>query len=191
MNEVTDFKGLMARIRQGEPAAMTELCRWFEPFIRATVRRQLNPRLRLQFDSIDFVQDVWSSFLTIPSGRYDFDTPEALLGFLNRIAYTRVVEVFRQRFGTQKHDITRVASGGDEGGADVEAVAARTSSASQIAIAGEQWDRLVGQFPEGHRVIVERLRDGYTYDEIAAMTNVSVSTINRIIRRLKDLTASD
>ena len=190
MNELTDFNGLMARIRAGEPAAMTELCRWFEPFIRAAVRRQLNPRLRLQFDSIDFVQDVWSSFLTIPAGRYAFETPEALLGFLNRIAYTRVVEVFRQRFGTQKHDITRVESGSD-GGADVEAVAARASSASQIAIAGEQWDRLVGQFPEGHRVIVERLREGYTYDEIAAMTNVSVSTINRIIRRLKDLTASE
>src|SRR5215203_3849633 len=150
MNEGTDFQDLLARVRQGESAATTELCRRFEPYIRAAVRRQLHPRLRTQFDSIDFVQDVWSSFLTVPAGQYTFDTPEALLGFLNRMAYNRVVEVFRQRFGTQKHDITReqtIVAGADP---PTETVAARTASPSQFAIAGEQWDRLLGNFPEGH-----------------------------------------
>src|SRR3954469_20772538 len=105
----------MARLRAGDPGALDALYREYGPFVRAAVRRQLHPRLRTRFDSLDFVQDVWASFLAIPADRYAFDNPQALLAFLTRMAHHRVIEVFRQRFETQKNDITREQPAGDAG----------------------------------------------------------------------------
>jgi RNA polymerase sigma-70 factor (ECF subfamily) len=102
------------------------------------------------------------------------------------VAQNKVVEVFRQHFRTQKHNITRERT--ESNHETREEVAAHMPTPSQWAIAGEQWERILARVPPGHRVIVERLRDGHNYEEIARMTNVSVSTVNRIVRRLKDLT---
>jgi RNA polymerase sigma-70 factor (ECF subfamily) len=187
VGDATEFPLLLAGLRTGDPTAAAVIYQRYGPFIRAAVRRQLHPRLRTRFDSLDFVQDVWASFLAIPADRYTFATPQALLAFLNRVAYNKVVEVFRQRFGTQKDDVTRESRVGDaEGGRDPFPSAAPTPS--QWAVAGEVWERLLSQFPHGHRVVVERLREGYTHEDIARMANVSLSTVNRIVRRLKDLT---
>jgi RNA polymerase sigma factor (sigma-70 family) len=180
-----ETRGLLVALRSGDSAAVAEFYRHFAPFIRAAVRRQLHHRLRAQYDSVDFVQDVWASFLVAPD-RYRFDTPQALLKFLTRVAHHKVVEVFRQRFATQKADLTReVALPGD--GLREEPPSA-SASPSQWAIAGEQWERMLRHVPPGHRVVVERLREGHDYKDIARLTNVSVSTVNRIVRRLKNLT---
>lgn len=44
------------------------------------------------------------------------------------------------------------------------------------------------RFPIGHRVVLERLREGHGYEDIARMANVSMSTVNRVVRRLKEMT---
>lgn len=183
MDEEPAFAELVDGLRAGDPAAVEALCRQYAPFIRAAVRRQLHPRLRTRFDSLDFVQDVWASFLALPADRYAFDTPQALFGFLTRMASNRVVEVFRQRFGTQKHDIARELA--DDAARD--ALPARGPTPSQWAIAAEEWERLTSRFPEGHRVVLERLREGYTHEDVARLADVSLSTVNRIVSRLKGL----
>ncbi|AMV25302.1 RNA polymerase sigma factor [Gemmata sp. SH-PL17] len=188
MEKSPAFPELLAGFRAGDSASVKALCEQYAPFLRAAVRRQLHPGLRTRFDSLDFVQDVWASFLAIPAERYTFDTPEALLAFLNRMAHNRVVEVFRQRFETQKDDITRERAVSSEDGSDQ--IRAPAPTASQLVIADEQWERLCGRFPEGHRTILELLRDGHSYEDIAQLSGVSLSTVNRIVRRLKELTAS-
>jgi RNA polymerase sigma-70 factor (ECF subfamily) len=186
VENVEAFAELLAGLRTGNPAVVDGLCLRYSPFIRAAVRRQMHPRLRTRFDSLDLVQDVWASFLAIPNERYTFDTPQALLAFLTRMASHRVVEVFRQRFGTQKNDITRELETTDN---DVPNQLSSTDpTPSQWAIAAEEWDRIIGRFPEGHRMILEWLRAGHTNEDIACLAKVSLSTVNRIVRRLKDIT---
>ncbi|MBP3954057.1 helix-turn-helix domain-containing protein [Gemmata sp. G18] len=187
MGESAAFAELIAGFRAGNPTSINALCQQYAPYLRAAVRRQLHPRLRTRFDSLDFVQDVWASFLAIPTERYTFDTPEALLAFLNRMAHNRVVEVFRQRFGTQKDDITREQGVSSEDGSDQ--IRAPVPTASQLVIADEEWDRLRGRFPAGQRMVLELLRDGHSHEDIARLAGVSLSTVNRIVRRLKDFTA--
>jgi len=180
-----DTEQLLAALRAGDPDASGEFYRRFGPFVRAAVRRQLNEGLRSRFDSLDFVQDVWASFLALPPEKHAFPSAQALLGFLTKVAHNKVIEVFRQRFGTQKHDIGRE-----------EPLHMNTehepctsdATPSQWAIAGEQWEQLLSRVPPGYRAIVERLREGHNNEDIARMTNVSLSTVNRVIRRLKDLT---
>ena len=183
MNDAADFARLMAGLRAGDPAAVATVARRYGPILRAAVREHLHPRLRPRLDSLDVVQDVWASFLGVPPERLAFEDPTALVAYLKRVAYHRAVEVYRQRFETQKNDIARETPGEAGGRARV-----RPPTPSMCVSADEEWERLVSQFPEGHRVILRRLREGYDLQDIARMANVSVSTVNRVVRRLKELT---
>lgn len=186
VDEVEEFRALVAGLRAGDQGAAAEVYRRYGPFIRAAVRRKLHHDLRQRYDSLDFVQDVWASFLAVPADRYTFDSPAALLGFLTRVAETKVALVFRKRFTTQKDDISRERW---TTGTKVESEPpSPAATPSQWLIADERWERLLARFPDGHRVILERLREGYSIEDIARMAGVSPRTVDRIVRRLKDLT---
>jgi RNA polymerase sigma factor (sigma-70 family) len=184
VDEADEFPRLVERLRAGDPAAADALYRRYGPFLRAAVRRQLHPRLRTRYDSLDFVQDVWASFLALPAGRYTFATADALLEFLSRVAYYKTVEGFRRRFETQRDNVNREVP--LEG--RIKALGSGDPTPSQYAVAGEELDRLLSGLPPGYRVIVERLREGYTHEDIARMAGVSRSTVERVIRRLKEMT---
>lgn len=185
--DATAFQTLLVRIQAGDAAALDDLLNQFGPFVRAAVRRKLHHRLRSQYDSLDFVQDVWASLLALPADRYQFDTPEALFAFLGRVANNKVTDVFRERFETQKRAITREESLADATASRGFDVPGGEASPSLVAIAAERWEALMTELPPGHRPILEKLRDGYEYEQIAREAGVSLSTVNRVVRRLKHL----
>src|SRR3712207_6024172 len=102
VNHDAEFARLVAGLRAGDPAAVAEVERRYGRILRAVVRRHLHPRLRNRVDSIDVVQDVWASILRIDRERLEFENPAALIGYLKRVTYHRTVEVYRERFETQK-----------------------------------------------------------------------------------------
>lgn len=183
MNHDAEFARLMAGLRAGEPAAVAEVARRYGRILKAVVRRHLHPRLRTRLDSVDVVQDVWASFVALPADRREFANSRALIAFLKQVARRRTVEVYRERFETQKNDITRETPG--EVGA--RAVVC-TPTPSMCVSAGEEFERLLNTLPEGHKVILRRLREGHDNADIARMANVSLSTVNRVVKRLKELT---
>jgi RNA polymerase sigma factor (sigma-70 family) len=174
------FADLVREWQAGSPRALAELYDRFSGHIRVAVRRRLHDRLRAEYDSLDFVQDVWASVAAISADRRTFPTPEALVGFLTRVASNKVVEVTRQRFHTQRRDIAR------EQPLPVSVPDAQPSP-SQRAMGEERWREIVAQFPAGQRAVLERLREGYTHQEIVGMTAIPLRTVERIVRRLKDL----
>src|SRR5262245_48770891 len=102
-----EFTTLMAQVRAQSPGAMEEVYRRFGEHVRRVVRRRLHQRLRSCYDSQDFMQSVWASFVAVPPARYTFKTPDDLVNYLCRIAANKIVEAVRQRMGTQKHDLSR------------------------------------------------------------------------------------
>lgn len=182
MSDPADFTRLVAGLRAGDPAAFEAVARRYGHVLRTAVREHLHPMLRPRLDSVDVVQDVWASFLGVPPDRLTFDSPAALIAFLKQVAIHRAVEVYRERFETQRDDIARETPG--ESGAKARVC---TPTPSMCVAAGEEWDRLVRQFPAGHRVILDRLREGHDNEDIARMAGVSLSTVNRVVKRLKEL----
>jgi RNA polymerase sigma factor (sigma-70 family) len=180
VNHDAEFARLVADLRAGSPAAVAEVARRYGRILRAVVRRNLHPRLRTRVDSIDVVQDVWASILRADRERLDFENPAALIGYLKRVTYNRTVEVYRERFETQKNDITRETPGE----ADARAVVC-PDTPSMCVSAGEQYEQLLNKLPAGHRVILRGLREGHDNEHIARMAQVSLSTVNRVVKRLK------
>jgi RNA polymerase sigma-70 factor (ECF subfamily) len=179
----TDFEQLMERVRAGSQEAAQELLERYSDPIRRVVRRHLHRRLRRQFDSLDFVQSVWASFFQLPAERYSFPTPKALVAFLSQVAYNKVVEAFRQRFQTAKHDLTRERSL-HNGNLESPSVQLREPTPSQLAIAEECWERLLAGQPPRYRRILEMLRQGHSHREIGEKLGLHPKVVQRLLRKL-------
>src|SRR5262249_40177836 len=137
------FTRLMERMRAGCPEAARELFDRYGAHVLLVVRRKLHQRLRTQYDSLDFTQAVWASFFAVPPQRYTFDGPDELLGFLSQLASNKVIEVFRARFRTNKHNLNREVPIRDDDAVQAPEPSARQPTPSQVAMAKERWEQLV------------------------------------------------
>jgi RNA polymerase sigma-70 factor (ECF subfamily) len=185
-----EFDDLMRRVRAGCPDAVRVLFERYSDHIRRLVRRRLHRRLRSQYDSLDFVQSVWASFIQIPAERYHFDAPDDLVGYLARVAYHKVVDAFRDRIAAAKRDANREVSleqsaGQPEG--DPLPVRAPEPTPSQVAIAGERWERLREALPPRYRQALELLRQGYTQLEVADRLRLNPKLVHRLVQKLTRL----
>jgi RNA polymerase sigma-70 factor (ECF subfamily) len=178
-----EFATLMRRLEEGSADAARELFERYGPHIRRVVRRKLHQKLRSKFDSLDFVQDVWASFFAATDRPRRFEQPEALIAFLARVAHNKVVATFRQRFQTDKYNVNRERSL-DSAVVGPTDLAAREPSPSQLAVAHEQWDRLLKGQPLHYQRILILLRQGKTHQEIARELDLNEKTVRRVIQKL-------
>ena len=179
-----DFQTLMQQVQAGSPEAATELVEAFGPHLIRVVRRHLDRKLRAKFDSVDFVQAVWGSFFANSHRLGTFDQPEQLVAFLVTLARNKVVEEFRRRLQTKKHNVNRESPlpAGADGNADL--ISGRYPTPSQVAIAREQWDQLLAGQPDHYQQIIQLRYQGATYREIAEQLEITERTARRVIDRL-------
>jgi RNA polymerase sigma factor (sigma-70 family) len=179
-----EFAGLMRRVCAGSQGAAEELIERYGAHILRIVRRKLHRSLRAKFDSADFVQAVWASFFALPLERYQFEQSQALVGFLFHLARNKVVEAVRQRLQTQKYNINRERALDDDQTRPANTMVVREPSPSEIAIAREEWDRLLAGQPEHYRQILVALRDGETQQAVAEQLGLNERTVRRMLRKI-------
>jgi len=180
-----DFTLLMHRVRAGCPEAARRVFDDYGGYVLRVVRRKLHDRLRAQFDSLDFTQDVWASFFAAPPDRFTFETPRELVQFLSRMAHHKVVEVFRQRFhgGKRRLDAERPLGAPSDGGPPIDPPVADPTP-SQCAIANERWEQILAGQPDDFRRVLELLRLGHTRKEIALRLGLHPKRIQRLMHEL-------
>jgi RNA polymerase sigma-70 factor (ECF subfamily) len=177
------FQDLLQRARECCDESARELVERYGPHILRVVRRRLNKRLRSKFDSVDFVQAVWASFFALPMEKYQFDRPEQLVEFLMGLARNKVVDAVRQRLATQKYNIERELPIHDSAVNEQLDLAARGPTASQVAIAKEECERLQDVERTRDERILDSLGTGLNLQEIAREIGVSEKTVRRVLRR--------
>src|SRR5438132_5374477 len=75
-----DFPALLARARQGDRGALTQLAQQYESKVRVVARVLLGPALRPYLDSVDLVQSVHKSLmLGLRRNQYDISNPDKLV----------------------------------------------------------------------------------------------------------------
>src|SRR5262249_31704107 len=172
-----DFRALMQRVCDGEAGAAQELVDRYGRAILVAVRRRMSPKLRSEFDSADFVQAVWASFFAIRLDNYSFEESEMLVRFLARLANNKVVNAIRQRLSVQHPSQWQRGNRRDP----LENIPGRQPSPSEIAVAKEEWERVVGGQPEQNQTVADSRRRGVTIREIADKLGISERTVRRVV----------
>ena len=132
-----DFRDLMRRVHEGSEDAAWQLVGQYGDPIRRAVRRALNARLRSKFDSLDFVQLVWSSFFR-DRGRLDrFNHPEELVAFLVTMARNKVTVIGAGNVGATTAQ--RIAEAGHASTALSAAAEASNGSRVCLSPSGSRW----------------------------------------------------
>ena len=187
MDEV-DFAELIEGARAGDHAAVASLLRRFEAEIRTMVRVRLPRALRNQFDSMDFVQAVWTSVFTgKPDDAGKFADVGQFRGFLAGVAKNKVYEEYRRRTKTKKFDIGReerlyVRKGERD---VVREVAASDPTPSEEVQAEDRYDQLIEGRTAEERQIVALRRQGLTFEEIAGRIGTSERSARRVIDAIR------
>jgi RNA polymerase sigma factor (sigma-70 family) len=187
VDDAQELHRLMEEIRAGSQEAVRELLEEYGDTLLFVIRRRLAPRLRRQFDSADFLQAVWASFFTVRQQQRHFDTPEALMSFLVRIATNKVSDAARQVLHAQKRGADRTCSLDDPTAEYSQRLIGPQPTPSQIVLAEEQWDRLLDEQPLPYRRVLELLREGHTQGEVAEQLRLSVKTVRRVVARAFEL----
>jgi len=179
----SDFMRLMARVQAGDGDAARALYDVYGPYILRVVRRRLAARLRKQFDSIDFSQDVWASFFALAAEKCDFTDPGQLISLLTSIARNKVIEAVRRRVEAKKSGLMIEES--LEKQLDRGAhMPGRQQTPSQILMDREAWTALLAAQPPVYRCVLLMLRNGKSPETIARELKISIRTVRRVISKL-------
>jgi RNA polymerase sigma-70 factor (ECF subfamily) len=171
--------GLLAQLSSGDMAAAEKVFLMYEPYLRKAVRRQLPAPLRGKFDPADIVQSVWADVLRgFRDAGWRFKDLDHLRGFLYVATRNRLIDRIRKH---QKAADREEPLGG--GGHRHELPCARPRP-SEVAQAGDLWDRILAHCPAEHRPILALRRQGYSLAEIAARADLHPDSVRRILRSL-------
>ena len=190
-DENSEFADLMARLRAGDQDAAWRLIEDYGPHIRRVVRRELHQKMRSKFDSIDFVQAVWASFFREPGQMREMQTPEELLALLMTVARNKVIDETRRRLYLQKMNVHREEPLDEQPPEKLEKMHSPQPRPSQVAVAREQWQRLMqGASPE-HRQILEMRFAGATYEQIGSKLDLHERSVRRIVEQMLERLEED
>jgi RNA polymerase sigma factor (sigma-70 family) len=179
------FYDLLRGIQAGSQEAARQFLTHYGKYIRHVVRRHMIQKLRTNFDSEDFLQDVCVSFFSHPPGPEEFSDPAALLAFLGKIARNKVVDAGRQHLA-QRRDVNRENSLDGSAQFAVENLAAADPTPSEAMGTEESWEALGrGGHPDQGKLLY-MLRNGYTQEEIARVLGLSVRQVQRLMQKLRE-----
>jgi len=169
---------LLDRLGQGNLAAVEQIVADYEPYLRAMVRHALPAPLRPKFDSLDVVQSVWVQVLcALREGAWEIRDRDRLRALLVTVARRRLVSRYR-RHGTALQREQR-------DGTDLDVLpAASQPRPSEVAQAGELWERMLALLPPEHHELLRLRRQGLLLSEIAERTGMHEGSVRRILRQL-------
>jgi RNA polymerase sigma factor (sigma-70 family) len=176
------FRTLMRGLQRGSPEAAETFCRTYQPHILRVVRRRLMKSLRIRYDPQDLVNDVWLSFFSRPPQDRQFQSPIALIVFLEKMARNKVIETAKRAWRGKNSLAREDRSESTESCIDRSG---RYPLPSEVLIAEEEFARLLAGKPPHHQRILTLLRDGLRHEDIARRLGTNAKTVQRLVRRLQ------
>ena len=180
-----ELAGLLARARRGDEAALMRIAELYGPDLLRVVRRSLPRRLRSVYDSQDFVQAMWATFLRNEIDLNRFGTHGELLAYLSGIVSHKVTQQIRKRLVAQKASLNRevTLSAWGEG---QEIAPQRHDTPSAFAMANERMEQLLRGQPEHYRRIIALKASGASAAEIAAALELNEGSVRRILTKASE-----
>jgi RNA polymerase sigma factor (sigma-70 family) len=179
-SEEAGFLALMARVRNGSQEAAWELLDRYSDLVLRVVRKRLPQELRKAFDSQDFVQLAWGTVFRHRTRLCRFEKPAEFIAFLAAVAANKVRAEVRRRLHHQRHNVNFERPLGQA----ADWLIAAVPTPSQVAIAREQWFRILDNQPPHYQEIVRLRYLGHRSREIADRVGLDEGTVRRVLRNL-------
>jgi RNA polymerase sigma-70 factor (ECF subfamily) len=187
---------LVALAKEGDRAALNQLCGVYGERVRRIIRLRLDRRLRPKLDSIDVVQDA----LVLALGglkNFTYRNEGDFLRWLCRIAENRLHDIF-DKFHADKRNVRREIpfkreDSRTEGAFIGVSDPVRTTTPTAILSKKEALDRLEKALdkvkPEHREVIVLKMLEGLSHAEIAEQLGKNEGAVRTtLVRALAALT---
>ena len=169
---------VLEKLASGDRAAVEQVFRAYEPYLRMVVRRRLSPEMRAKFDSLDVVQSVWAHLLKgFCAAGCRFADAGHLRAFLVQLTRHRFIDRLRRhrRAFANEQPLT----------ADLlDAPASGEAGPHACAEAEELWEQLLELCPPAHREVLRLKRAGALTGEVAARTGLNEGSVRRILSTL-------
>jgi RNA polymerase sigma-70 factor (ECF subfamily) len=179
---------LVARWREGDQQAATELFQRYAQRLIGLARNNLSNRLSNRLDPEDVVQSVCRSFFAgARDGRYVLQQSGDLWRLLVSITLNKLHDKARRQTA-QKRSVNREQSFGSEDslfGIQAE-VLARDPSPEEATTLVDLLEELLRPFEGPQRRMIELRLQGYPLDEIAADTGHCRHTVMRVLKRVRE-----
>lgn len=184
-NKKPEFSALIEQIRCGSAEAVGLLMEHYEDAIHRVIRRRLNPRLRSQYDTVDFAQIVWASFFTDLDKMSKCKSASELEGLLTTMARNKVIDACRRRLMRERNKADRECRIDRDDSLTPFAIQSSDATPSHIVSIREQWEQLLENLPERHRRMIVLRASGWTIKEIAAQVEMNERTIRRVFTSIQ------
>jgi len=179
---------LLARWRDGDQQAATELVQRFTERLLALARNQLSEKLARRVDPEDVLQSAYRSFFAgARDERFVLQRSGDLWHLLAAITMHKLHHQV-ERHTAGKRSIEREQTFGGESsllGVRAELVA-RDPSPAEAAAVVDELEHMMRDLKPLHRQMVEMRLQGYSLDEIAAATDRSERLVRRVLDQIKD-----
>ena len=188
MSENQAFLDLLARAREGDEEAMSDLVRQYEAEVRIVARARLGAALRPYIDSVDLVQSVHRSLIIgLRNDRFELTSPENLIALAVAIVRRKVARHWRrvrrqQRLSAQldpTQELSHVLVSLSQDNVDPAAVVTMK----------DQVESVLRTLDENDRQLIELRLDGFGTAEAARKLgldpDVSRVRLNRLRKRLE------
>jgi RNA polymerase sigma-70 factor (ECF subfamily) len=177
---MTDPLGnLLTQLSSGDQAAVEHAFVAYEPYLRKAISRNFPDSLRARLDPADIIQSVWADLLRgFREAGWRFSDADHLRGFLFIATRNRLRDRIRQH---QKAVEREERLGAAESSASIPSSQPRPS---EVAQAGDLWERMRKYCPPEHRLILDLKREGYSLAEIGERTSLHPDSVRRILRTL-------
>jgi RNA polymerase sigma factor (sigma-70 family) len=180
-----EFTVLQQRIRQRSEDAVRQLIDRYGTSLLKAIRARLSRNLRREFDSDDFVQKVWTSFFEDPEV-WHFETPEALVAYLSRIARNQILdEVRRRRPGRDTPAAAQSLTATDPSFGTLLDVPSRERRPISTVANREMLQKMRDGLDEEDRRTIDLVLQGFTHEEVARQVGCSVRRVGRIVKRAR------
>jgi RNA polymerase sigma factor (sigma-70 family) len=173
---------LLARLKQGDQDAGTEIVNRFMRRLIGLARSKLDAKVMRKIDPEDVVQSVFRSyFVRQMEGEFqirDWDNLWSLLALITARKCTNV----RVRFGRKGRNVhlEMDPTGGDESAPSWEALA-REPTPAQAAVLTELIERVIASLPERDRKIVSLSLEGKDSAQIGEVIGRAERTVRRTL----------